>query len=278
MPAQYILINITCTADLSDMLVAEMSGMGYDSFLLHDTGFQASILSPDFNKKRLDLLFRPYAGKAGYTTEELEDQNWNALWEKNFEPVIIGERCIVRASFHHPENHFPLDIVINPKMSFGTGHHETTRLMIEIQLETDHDNKYVLDVGCGTGILSILAEKLGAVSVLGIDIDDWAFENAQENIRENRCNKTEIRRSGIGSLGKKQKFDIILANINRQIIIHDMNRYSRHTVDHGLLICSGFLTEDRNLIHSEAGNFGFECRSERALNKWSAMVFQKKSD
>ena len=246
--------------------------------MFQDSGFQAAVLSPDFDKERLDLLVQQYAGKAGYTTEELEEQNWNALWEKNFEPVIIGDRCIIRASFHRPEKPLPFDIVINPKMSFGTGHHETTRLMIEIQLETDHGNKSVLDVGCGTGILSILAEKLGAGNVLGIDIDGWAFENAQENICVNMCNKIEIRKSGIDSLGEKQKFDIILANISRQIIIRDIMQYSRHTVDQGILICSGFLTDDRNLIRAEADNFGFEYRSERALNKWSAMVFQKKSD
>ena len=192
--------------------------------------------------------------------------------------MIVDDRCIVRASFHNPEKAFPLDLVINPKMSFGTGHHETTRLMIQIQLETDHGNKTVLDVGCGTGILSILAEKLGAGSVLGLDIDAWAFENAQENIRENRCNKTEIRKSGIESLDENQKFDIILANINRQIIIQDMMRYSHHSGNNGLLICSGFLSDDRNLIRSEAARYGFEYRSGSTINKWSAMVFQKKTN
>jgi ribosomal protein L11 methyltransferase len=280
MAVQYILISVQCETHLADLLIAEMSGIGYDSFVIRETGFQASVISSDFDKSELDLLIRQYTdmGQIEYLTEELEEQNWNAIWEKNFEPVIIDNRCIIRASFHQPENPFPLEIIINPKMSFGTGHHETTRLMIETQLETNHHNKSILDVGCGSGILSILAEKLGARKVTGIDIDPWAFENASENIVINACHNIQVIKTDINNLDDIHKYDILLANINRHIILQDMKYYGKLIASQGLLICSGFLTEDSSLIISEADLCGFILISEKAMNKWSALVFHKKTN
>ncbi|MBR9997698.1 MAG: 50S ribosomal protein L11 methyltransferase [Cyclobacteriaceae bacterium] len=280
MPAHYILIHVHCDDHLTDLLIAGMSVIGYDSFVNQDSGFDASILSGQYNEQHLKKLFQNHrsCGSIEYETEDLDEQNWNEIWEKNFEPVVVGENCIIKASFHAREKRYPLEIIINPKMSFGTGHHVTTRLMIENQLATDHKEKTVLDVGCGTGILSILAEKLGAREVTGIDIDPWAFENAHENLKENGARNVKIMKAEIGNLDEKRCFDIILANINRHMILQDMQKYRKHSPQQGLLICSGFFNDDKEMIMDEAGRNDFVYLFEKTMNKWSSLVFQKKTN
>lgn len=280
MAVTYKLVRVYCDEHLVDMLIAEMSAIGYDSFLNGSDQFEASIILSSFDEKRLISLFQNYLtmGNINYKVENLEEKNWNEIWEKNYAPVIIGDYCMIRASFHLPDNRFPMDIVINPKMSFGTGHHETTRLMIEIQIQIDHKDKIVLDVGCGTGILAIIAEKLGARKITGIDIDPISYHNAIENILLNNCRRIEILNEDILHSSDQIQYHIILANINRQIILNDIKIYNHLLRDEGLLICSGFLTEDTELIIREAMQNHLNHQTEKAMNKWSSLVFQKKTN
>jgi len=279
MASQYKLIRVYCDQALCDLLIAEISEMGYDSFVMTTNGFSASITGNHFDEKKLESIFHHYRklGNIHYETEDQKEQNWNEIWEKNCDPVIIGHRCLIRATFHEPDPRFPMEIVINPKMSFGTGHHETTRMMMLNQFETDHKEKRVLDVGCGTGILSILAEKLGAGEITGIDIDPWSFQNALENVRLNHCNRTKILKGDISEFPDQSGFDLLLANINRQIILENMHHYNLLIRNGGILICSGFLAEDKDMIIREAGRNQFGFTTEKAINKWSSLVFQKKT-
>ena len=280
MVSQYKLIRIYCNEALGDLLIAEMSVIGYDSFVNESLGFTASIPLTRFDERKLKSLFHNYRsmGDIRYEAEDQEEKNWNEIWEKNYAPVFIGNQCIIRASFHEIGNPYPLDIVIDPKMSFGTGHHETTRLMILNQFETEHKGKCVLDVGCGTGILSIIAEKLGAMKITGIDIDPWSFENALENVQLNHSTKIEVLKMDISRLPDQIRYHIILANINRQIILDNIENYSNLLHDQGFLICSGFLLEDKEMILREAirNRLGYE--REKTMNKWSSLVFQKKTN
>lgn len=279
MTSHYKLIQVSCNEELCDLLIAEISELDYDSFVMTTNGFSASIPCSNFDENKLKSVFHHYRkfGDIQYETEDQEEQNWNEIWEKNYEPVIIGDRCLIRATFHEPDPRLPVEILINPKMSFGTGHHETTRMMILNQFETDHKEKRVLDVGCGTGILSILAEKLGAGNITGIDIDPWSFQNATENVRLNRCKRTKILKGDITELPDQSGFDIILANINRQIILENMDHYNLLIRDWGILICSGFLIEDKDMIIREAERNQLGFMTEKAINKWSSLVFQKKT-
>lgn len=279
MTPPYKLIHVYCGENLCDLLIAEIAQFGYDSFVMETDGFTASISYSKFHANKLESVFHHYRNLGGirYETEDLEDKNWNEIWEKNYEPVLVGNHCLIRASFHKPDARYPIEIVINPKMSFGTGHHETTRLMILHQFETNHHDKGVLDVGCGTGILSILAEKLGAGKITGIDIDPWSLQNARENARVNYCNRIEIVKGDISELPEETRYDIILANINRQIILENLGNYYLQLRDHGLLICSGFLIEDKEMIIREASRNLLDYAAEKAINKWSSLVFQKKT-
>ncbi len=280
MASQYKLIRIYCNEAMCDMLIAEMSAIGYDSFVYETFGFSASIPLAQFDEEKLKSRFHDYRsmGDIYYDTEDQEEKNWNEIWEKNYAPVIIGNQCIIRASFHEIHNPYPIDIMIDPKMSFGTGHHETTHLMILNQLETDHKDKIVLDVGCGTGILSILAEKLGAIKITGIDIDPWSFENAYENLQLNHSERIQILNEDISHFYESVNYDIILANINRQIILENMKNYSSLLNDQGILICSGFLIEDKEMIVREAARKQLVYDRQKTMNKWSSLVFQKKTN
>ena len=169
-------LSFVCNQLLTDILIAELSNNGYDSFLITETGFEASISVNDFNQKILDELVDSHSSLGSITihSHDISDKNWNVEWEKNFQPIVVENQCIVHATFHKTKKKYPIELIINPKMAFGTGHHETTYLMIQNELNIDHDKKTVLDAGCGTGILSVLAEKLGADKIIGFDIDHWA--------------------------------------------------------------------------------------------------------
>ena len=217
----YNVLSFECDEITTDILIAELSENGFDSFLITDNGFEASVSLDDFSEERLNEIINSYSflGPIKYHSALIPEKNWNIEWEKNFQPIIVNNQCAVRASFHKLDKKYPIELIINPKMAFGTGHHETTYLMIQNQLNTNHKNKKVLDAGCGTGILSILAEKLGAEKTTGFDVDHWAYENALENITINQCTKIEILEGGINKISKQLTYDIILANINLNVII-----------------------------------------------------------
>ena len=270
---------VQCPSGIADIIMARLSENGFDTFLENPEGFEASSDSgiPDATdvekiltgyKKRFNISFK---------WTEVEKINWNIEWERNYEPVIIDDKCIIRADFHKADKHYPYEILINPKMSFGTGHHETTDLMISIQMNIDHVDKRVLDVGSGTGILSIMAEKLGAKEILACDIDSWAVENSLENIKINNCKKIRIYEGTIEAIDQKSEFDIILANINKNVLLDEMNSYVDRTGNNGQMIFSGFLTEDIGKLEKAAMDNGMSIVDQKIQNNWAALVFQKKT-
>jgi ribosomal protein L11 methyltransferase len=210
--------------------------------------------------------------------KDLPERNWNREWERNFNPIIVDEYCRIRASFHKIKDALPIEIVIDPKMSFGTGHHDTTYLMIQQQLELNHQHKNVLDAGCGTGILSILAEKLGASEVMGFDIDQWAYENSKDNLQLNACKRTKILYGDLKNIPPGSMFDIILANINLNVIISEMKGYFNHLSRDGFMILSGFYSKDYEIVNKKAEDIGLKLHKKTIRNNWLSLVYYKKPE
>jgi len=230
-----------------EIVIAFLTDSGFNSFQEHPDGNITAIIT----RQELDWpLFRETIGSLktlgidiSYAFSEIDDQNWNEEWEKSFKPVYIDDKVLIRAPFHSDANDLLYTIIIEPKMSFGTGHHYTTRLMIEAMMQINLAGKLVLDMGCGTAILGILASKMQAEKVIGVDIDSWAFENAKENVKRNKVHNMELRLGDVSALSS-EAFDVILANINRNVLIRDIPQYVQHLKPGGDMILSGFLTED----------------------------------
>ncbi|UII81889.1 50S ribosomal protein L11 methyltransferase [Flagellimonas sp. CMM7] len=260
--------KITPAQPATDILIAELGEAGFESFVENDSGLLAYVLKSDWEEGILNDLFILQNGdfKITWSSKEIVQQNWNAEWEKNFHPIKVGDECMVRAPFHDPDN-VTYDIVIEPKMSFGTGHHETTHMMLQHILDTDFVGKSVLDMGCGTGVLAILAKMKGARSVDAIDIDEWCFLNSKENVQRNDCNDINVYQ-GDSSLLADKKYDIILANINRNILLEDIPIYANCLNTGGILFLSGFYLEDLDTISSKCGAYGLEFEKKLEKNNW----------
>lgn len=272
----FIQVSIKAPEELTDIITAELSQVGYDTFMETENGLCAYITEATFSETELRTVLHKYQEMAAlpYSTEKIPQQNWNEEWEKNFEPLLISGICSVRASFHPQPPQVPYDIVINPKMSFGTGHHETTTLMIENLLNLDLAGKRVLDMGCGTGILAILAVKLGAKKVVAVEIEDWTVENARENAALNQT-PIEVRLGDVNKIQNDQLYNIILANINRNVLLADIPVYTRHLQPGGTLVISGFYTEDLETIRAVAEESGLVYKSKREKNNWLSVVMEK---
>ncbi|THV60161.1 50S ribosomal protein L11 methyltransferase [Flagellimonas alvinocaridis] len=252
----------------TDILIAELGEVGFESFVENETGLLAYILKSDWREDILNGLYilQQPDFEISWTQKEIQQQNWNAEWERNFHPIIVGNRCMVRAPFHQAVD-VEYDIVIEPKMSFGTGHHETTHMMLQHILDIDVQRKSVLDMGCGTGVLAILAKKKGAGPVDAIDIDEWCYLNTQENIERNDCESIAAFQ-GDSSLLKGKKYDVILANINRNILLEDIPVYAECLNSGGILLLSGFYLEDLNAISSKCGEYGLKFEKNLEKNNW----------
>jgi len=268
-----------CNEIITDILIAGLAEMGYESFQEDDNGVTAYITEDLFTKESIDTVITDFPLEANitYTSGLIIDKNWNEEWEKNyFKPLVIVNRCIIKSTFHQEEGHYDYTILIDPKMSFGTGHHQTTELMIREILGESFEGKSVLDMGCGTAILAILASMRGAGPVLAIDIDEWAYENAKENLELNNIHNVEVCKGGAELLdASKATFDIILANINRNILLHDINSYTRVLNKGGLLYMSGFYTEDIPAITTESKKYGMELDYYKNKDNWAVVRFKK---
>ena len=275
----FIQVSIKAPDDLTDIITAELSQVGYDTFMETENGLCAYITEDIFSETELRAVLHKYQQMAAlpYSTEKIPQQNWNEEWEKNFEPLLISGICSVRASFHPQPPNVPYDIVINPKMSFGTGHHETTTLMIENMLGLNLADKRVLDMGCGTGILAILAAKLGAKEVVAVEIEDWTVENARENAALNQT-QVEVRLGNVNQIQNDQPYDIILANINRNVLLADIPVYTKHLHPGGTLVISGFYTEDLEAISAVAEQSGLVYKSKREKNNWLSVIMENLTD
>ena len=258
-----------------EILIAELGHVGFESFVENDNGVTAYIQKHEWNLHILDDLYILGSPefKIKYSHHEVVQTNWNKEWEKNFNPIQVDGLVSVRAPFHkNPSLKF--DIVIEPKMSFGTGHHETTHMMIQHLLALDLENKKVLDMGCGTGILAIFAEMKGAQPTDAIDIDNWCYQNSIENVQRNACKHITVL-EGDSSLLKGKKYDVIIANINRNILLSDMKIYTDSLDQEGTLLLSGFYKDDMVIIESEVVKHGLVFDKMIQRNNWVALKYLK---
>lgn len=263
---------------ICDILAADLGNINFDSFVFTETGMEAYVSSAQFDEVKLKELLADFAFEANiqYVVTPIETKNWNEEWEKHyFEPIVIGNECVIHSSFHKNIPAAKYDIVIDPKMSFGTGHHETTSLMIGELLKIELEGKTVLDMGCGTSVLAILASQRGAKKIVAIDIDTWCVENSIENIALNKVENIEVLLGG-AELLKDMQFDIILANINRNILLADMAKYAACLSSGGELYMSGFYEEDIHLIEAEAFNHNLQLNDFTKKNNWVAVKTTKK--
>lgn len=258
-----------------EVLTAWVSDLPFDSFSETETGLNAYAPSSDFNQQDLDEKLNGFVlFQVEYSVAIIADQNWNKVWEENyFEPIVIGDKCLVRGSFHTDTPKVEWEIVIDPKMSFGSGHHATTKMMLEHLLNIDTANKTLLDMGCGTGILAILASMRNAKNVLAIDIDEWAYNNTVENATSNNQPQIEVKLGGAEQVGDLT-FDIVLANINTNILLADMAVYQAALNTGGTLVMSGFYTSDKDKIIAKAQELGLSPTKYLVENDWNAIVFQ----
>jgi len=259
----------------TEILVAELGEVGFESFVENETGMLAYIQKNDWFENILDDIFILNSDEfeIEYDFHEVAQTNWNEEWEKNFEPIEVDDLVSIRAPFH--ENpHLKYEIIIEPKMSFGTGHHETTHMMIQHLLELNLENKKVLDMGCGTGILAIFAEIKGAKPIDAIDIDEWCYTNSIENIERNNCSNITVYQ-GNASLLIDKKYDVIIANINRNILLEDMKTYAKCLEKDGILLLSGFYEDDLPIIDKEASKNNLKLHKTKTRNQWLSGHYKK---
>ena len=261
----------------AEILMAELAEVGFDSFEDTPTGIKAYIPKDSWNEHILQdiyLLSNPEF-TISYQITEIEQVNWNEEWEKNFSPIVVEDLCTVRANFH-PVPNTRYDIVITPKMSFGTGHHETTYMMLQQLLPLSLEDTKVLDMGCGTGILAIMAALRGARDITAIDIDPWCVENATENVQQNDCSFITIKEGDVSLIAGEQ-YNLILANINRNILLSDIPAYAQTLLPQGLLLVSGFYVEDLPAIKEKCQEVGLTYLSHIERNRWVSAKFQRLS-
>src|SRR5258706_10775570 len=272
----YTRLQIICDPEFSEILMAEIAETGFDTFMETEQGFEA-YANDKFDQEGVESIKEKYKRVSPllFFEEKIEKQNWNKEWEKNVEPVMVDDQVLVRAEFHQIERKFPYEIIITPKMSFGTGHHQTTHLMLKNQLTFDHQGKKVMDAGCGTAILSIMASKLGAEKIEAFDIDEWSVTNGKENAEINGCNNIHIRQGKITELKFHSRFGLILANINLNILLDEMKYYSTELMTGGHLLLSGFYEKDIAVLKEEGLKFGLHEINRDTREQWACLLLQK---
>ena len=256
------------------ILIAQLDDIGFESFVEEQDELKAYIKTEDFSEnaiKAIQIYGNPEFD-VRYSIHDIEDVNWNKAWEDNFQPVEISTDCVIRAPFHK-EFGVKYELIIEPKMSFGTGHHGTTHLMLNELLSENLKNKIVLDMGCGTGVLSILAEKLGAKQILAIDIDEWCFINTLENRERNNCKDITVKQGSYEQI--EGKFDIILANINRNILVEQLPIYAKHLNENAVVLLSGFYEADLEIINSVSQDLGLKYVKHELKNDWVCAKYIK---
>ncbi len=267
--------NIEPKEPASEILIAELGNVGFESFVETEDGVIAYIQKKDWFEDILKSIYVLNSNefKIEFTKKTIKQVNWNSEWEKNFNPIQVDDLVSVRAPFHENPN-LKYDIVIEPKMSFGTGHHETTHMMIQHLLDLDLKGKKVLDMGCGTGILAILAEMKGANPIDAIDNDNWCYVNSLENVERNNCHKISVF-EGDAALLNNKNYEVIIANINRNILLNDIHAYANCLNDEGVLLLSGFYKEDIPIIDKKVSEFGLKLSKTIERNNWVALKYVK---
>ena len=263
----------------TDVLAALLAEVGFESFVPNDEGLETYVPHNLYDENSLITVIESFPLE-GYTithsSEFIEGEDWNAEWEKNyFQPIVLGEECVIHSTFHTDVPKARYDILIDPKMAFGTGYHQTTCHMLRAILASDMNGKSVLDMGCGTALLAILARKHGATDVVAIDIDEFAYENAKENVVLNNTADIEVRLGGADAIKESDSFDFVIANINRNILLADMKNYVRCMHPGSQIFISGFYTEDMEVLKEEAARNGLRYIGCAEDNRWAMMRFEK---
>lgn len=273
----YFKVILNCDSAFSEILIAEMGEVGFDTFMETKEGFEAYVEGDRFEMESLREIMDRYQPQAEihFQIDKVEKRNWNEEWEKSYEPILVDNKCLVRAHFHKPDRSYPFEIIITPKMSFGTGHHQTTYLMIQNQLNINHQNKMVMDAGCGTAILSIMASKLGSAKVEAFDIDEWSVTNGTENIEVNQCTNIHIQLGKLTDLSFNEPFDIILANINKNILLDEMPLYVQHLNEEGKLLMSGFYEQDIDELVSVGKSLGLVKITSLVKDSWASVLLER---
>jgi|TARA_B100000768_G_scaffold69588_1_gene66887 ribosomal protein L11 methyltransferase len=271
-----LIIELETMQPFADILVARLNEINYETFSLEENILKCYIKTSVIQKNdTIDIILSlSQQTKINYSFKDIEKKNWNANWEQSFSPVKINSHCIIRADFHKEDKNIKHEIIITPKMSFGTGHHETTFLMLNEIFNINVSKLNILDMGSGTGVLSILSSKLGAKTILAIDIDEWAYENSIENSLLNNTNNIKFLKGDI-SLIENKTFDCVLANINRNIILRDLVKYYKLLINGGKLLISGFLVEDFDLVYKKINKIGFKLINKKNKNKWLMLHLEK---
>ena len=268
-----------CTEVVNDVLSAVLADAGFESFVEQPDGLLAYIQQNLYDEASVEAAISEFPipdTAIEYSFVEAEDKDWNEEWEKNFfQPIVIGNRCVIHSTFHHDVPEAEYDIAINPQMAFGTGHHETTSLVIGEILDSNMSGKKVLDMGCGTSILAILARMKGAASCTAIDIDDWCVRNSIENIELNGVDEIEVCLGDASILADKGPFDMVIANINRNILLADMQHYVARMNEGATLLMSGFYVDDIPLIKAEAERLGLTFNGYKEKNRWVVTSFKR---
>lgn len=268
----YRVFQINSKPDLAELLIAELAEIGFEGFLENEIGFEAYLEEIVFDESLFnEILFKYSVDKSQVVSSNIAQQNWNAQWESSFEPVIVCNKLIIKAPFHNITEKYEFEIIIQPKTSFGTGHHETTQSIMELMLKMDFKNKTVFDYGCGTGVLAILASQLGATNIFANDIDDWAFENVGENAAYNKIANIDYQKGDL-SIVPNVEYDIILANINKNILLKSFEQLSKHVKPNGIVIISGFYETDLTDLLNCCQAFGLNLQQKVVTNDWCAAV------
>jgi ribosomal protein L11 methyltransferase len=271
-------LQVICENAFTELLMAEIAEAGFDAFMETDKGFEAYAEQENYDKDKLQEIKDRYTPQTSlvFYQDRIQKQNWNEMWEKSYEPIIVDDRCLIRAEFHQLDKKYPYEITITPKMSFGTGHHQTTYLMVKSQMDMDHTGKRVMDAGCGTAILSIMAAKLGAAEVEAFDIDEWSVVNGRENMDVNNTPQIHLQQGKLSELSITGNFDIVLANINKNVLLAEIGLYEKYLKPEGLLLLSGFYTKDiPDLLH-EAAQYNFEEVRRDERETWASLLLRKK--
>ncbi len=276
---EFVFRTTPCTETVNDVLSAVLGEVGFESFIEQTDGIAAYIQKQLFNEESLKEALAEFPlpnTQIEYSYQDAEDKDWNEEWEKNFfQPIIIGDRCIIHSTFHRDVPKAEYDIVINPQMAFGTGHHETTSLIINELLDSNLQGKSLLDMGCGTSILAILARMRGATPCTAIDIDEWCVRNSLENIALNHVDNITVFQGDTSSLADQGPFDVVIANINRNILLNDMKHYIARMNSEAELLMSGFYVTDIPVIQAEAERNGLHFIHHKEKNRWAVVKFKK---
>jgi len=274
----FIKLSFKASPEFVEIFTAELAEIGFDTFEEVDDVLNAYIPIEHFNESETKEIFYRYESmcRIEYSTEQIEKQNWNKDWEKNYDPIEVDGRCRVRATFHEPNPFFEYEIVIIPKMSFGTGHHATTYNMLSLEMQEDFSGQSVLDVGTGTGVLLVMASKLGASHIEGTDIDDWCIENSTENLGLNGLHDVAVHLGVISEIPLQRKvYHVVLANINKNVLLDEMQYYAGLLAKGGILFLSGFYEHDIEDIKMEALRHNLSLEKRVIRNEWAALKFVK---